>query len=384
MTRARLFIILSLVSVGLLGAFLSGFFLDSYFDVASDEFSLLDQAYNILINHAYVDLPEASILEYGMIRGLVEASGDRYASFQEPVQHELESNNLQGSFGGIGIEYSYNQDGDLLIFPISSSPASEAGIHPGDHLLMVDQLAITTQTHLDEVKAAIRGPVGESVQITVFHPDSNTTSTHEIRRESIHLPSVTWRIAPGEPGIGIMDVHIVAESTSREIEDAVVELENLGAIKYILDLRDNGGGLLTSGIDSARLFLEEGVIIQQQYSGQDTETFMARRPGPLSDLPLVILINHNTASAAEIIAGSLQSQERAALVGENSFGKDSIQLVFDLEDGSSLHVTAAKWWIPGLISPIGEGGLVPDIPVSQSEDQVDLILQTAIEHLNGK
>lgn len=384
MAKARIFIILSLVAVGLLGAFLSGFFLDSYFNAASNKFSLLDQAYNILINHAYVNLPEPSILEYGMIRGLVEASGDRYASFQEPVQHELESNNLQGSFGGIGVEFSYNQDGVLLIYPISSSPASEAGIHAGDHLIMVDQLAISPLIHLDEVKAAIRGPVGESVQITVFHPESNSTSTHNIRRESIHLPSVTWRIAPGVPDIGIMDVHIVAESTSEEIENAVVELEKMGASKFILDLRDNGGGLLTAGIDSAKLFLEEGVIIQQQYRGQEIETFSVRSPGPLSELPLVILINQNTASAAEIIAGSLQSQDRAALVGENSFGKDSIQLVFDLDDGSSLHVTAAKWWIPGLISPIGEGGLIPDIQMNQTEDQVDMILQTAIEHLNGK
>ena len=384
MSQARFFIILSLVAIGLLGAFLSGFFLDSYFDVESNEFGILDQAYNILINHAYVDLPEPVVLEYGMIQGLVEASGDRYASFQAPVQHELESNNLQGSFGGIGIEFSYHQDGDLLIYPISKSPASVAGIHAGDHLLMVDQLTITPDTPLDDIKAAIRGPVGETVQITVFHPDNNSRLVHSIRRESIHLPSVTWRVAPGYPDIGIIDVHIIAESTNAEIENAVLELEKLGAINYILDLRDNGGGLLTAGIESARLFLKEGVIIQQQYRGQDLETFRANRPGPLSDLHLVILINHNTASAAEIIAGSLQSQGKAPLVGENSFGKDSIQLVFDLEDGSSLHVTAAKWWIPGLSSPIGEGGLQPDIQVSQNEDQADSILQTAIEHLNGK
>ena len=384
MSQARFFIILSLVAIGLLGAFLSGFFLDSYFDVESNEFGILDQAYNILINHAYVDLPEPVVLEYGMIQGLVEASGDRYASFQAPVQHELESNNLQGSFGGIGIEFSYHQDGDLLIYPISKSPASVAGIHAGDHLLMVDQLTITPDTPLDDIKAAIRGPVGETVQITVFHPDNNSRLVHSIRRESIHLPSVTWRVAPGHPDIGIIDVHIIAESTSSEIENAVVELEKRGSNKYILDLRDNGGGLLTAGIESARLFLKEGVIIQQQYRGQDLETFRANRPGPLSDLHLVILINHNTASAAEIIAGSLQSQGKAPLVGENSFGKDSIQLVFDLEDGSSLHVTAAKWWIPGLSSPIGEGGLQPDIQVSQNEDQADSILQTAIEHLNGK
>ena len=382
MSRIRFLLVPSLVALGLLGAFLSGFFLDSYFDSHVNDFSLLHQAYNILINHSYIDLPDARILEHGMIRGLVEASEDPYGSFQEPVQHELESNNLQGSFGGIGVEFSYNHDGDLLIYPVANGPASDAGIQNGDHLLMVDQLIITSETHLDEVQAAIRGPVGKSVKITIIRTESESTQEFDIRRESIHLPSVTWRTAAEHPDIGIIFVHIIAESTVDEIKNAVLELEENGASKFVLDLRDNGGGLLTAGVETARLFLRDGIILQQQYRGQGVETFRTRKPGSLSDLTLVVLINHNTASSAEIIAGSLQSHGRAILIGENSYGKDSIQLVFDLDDGSSIHVTAAKWWIPDLIPPIGEGGLMPDIPVIQTEDQMDMILNAAVEHFS--
>jgi carboxyl-terminal processing protease len=382
MSRIRFLLVPSLVALGLLGAFLSGFFLDSYFDSQTNEFSILHQAYNILINHSYIDLPDAGVLEHGMIRGLVESSEDPYASFQEPVQHELESNNLQGSFGGIGVEFSYTHDGDLLIYPVANGPASEAGIQNGDRLLMVDQLVITSETNLDEVQAAIRGPVGKSVNITIFRTESESIQDFDIRRESIHLPSVTWRTAAEHPDIGIILVHIIAESTVDEIKNAVLELEKSGASKFVLDLRDNGGGLLTAGVETARLFLKDGIILQQQYRGQDVETFRIRKPGSLSDLTLVVLINHNTASSAEIIAGSLQSHGRATLIGENSYGKDSIQLVFDLDDGSSIHVTAAKWWIPDQIPPIGEGGLIPDIPVSQTEDQMDMILNAAVEHIS--
>ena len=382
MSRYRILLVPSLIALGLLGAFLSGFFLDSYFDSQTNDFSILHQAYNILINHSYIDLPDASVLEHGMIKGLVESSEDPYASFQEPVQHELESNNLQGSFGGIGVEFSYTHDGDILIYPVANGPASEAGIQNTDRLLKVDQLIVTSETHLDEIKAAIRGPVGESVKITIFRAEPESTLDFNIRREVIHLPSVTWRTAAEHPDIGIIIVHIIAESTVDEIKNAVLELEKSGASKFVLDLRDNGGGLLTAGVETARLFLKDGIILQQQYRGQDVETFRIRKPGSLSDLTLVVLINHNTASSAEIIAGSLQSHGRALLIGENSYGKDSIQLVFDLDDGSSIHVTAAKWWIPDLIPPIGEGGLLPEIPVTQTDDQMDMILNAAVEHFS--
>jgi len=380
MTRTKLIFFLFIIGLGFLGAFLSGFYLKAYFSPKANDFPILNQAYHILINHAYTTLPEPPGLEYGMIRGLLESSTDPYATFQEPVQHELESNNLQGSFGGIGVEFNYDSDRNLIIFPIGNGPAAKAGIKKGDRLLQVDQLSVNTDTSLDDLKAAVRGPIGEPVNILVYRSNVEPILEFEIIREEIHLPSVTWRISPDDATVGIIKMNIIAESTSQEIIDAVDQLQHEGVEKFIIDLRDNGGGLLTAGIEISRLFLQDGIIIQQQYQGENVETFRAAKPGDLSGIPLVILINEKTASAAEIIAGALQSNARAILIGVNSFGKDSIQLIFDLDDGSSMHITAAKWWFPNLDHPISEGGLVPDIEIYQDDSPVDVILNAAVKY----
>ncbi len=381
MFRIRYLLIFLLVAAGFVSAFLSGYFLRSFIDSRSDEFLVLNQAYSILLNHAYLDLPESKSLEYGMIRGMLQASGDPYAIFQEPVQHELESNSLQGSFGGIGLELTRNQDGDILVYPIVGSPAHHAGIQDGDQLISVDDLNLSPETPFDDIKAAIRGPVGDIVKISVIRNPDDTHLDFPIRRAQIHLPSVTWHIAPDNPTIGIINVHIIAESTSEEIQKAIKEMQGKGSNLFILDLRDNGGGLLTAGVDIAKLFLENGSILEQQYRGKKVETFDVKSPGQFFDLPLILLINHNTASAAEIVAGAIQVDDRALLVGQPTFGKDSIQLIFNLQDDSSLHVTAAKWWIPGLSPALTDIGLQPDIAIIPNDSGEDLVMKAAIQSL---
>lgn len=381
MSRTRYLLITLLVAAGFVSAFFSGYFLKEYFGSGTQVFSVLDQAFDILISHDYLDLPETKILEYGMIRGMVLASGDPHATFHEPVQHELESNNLQGRFGGIGSELIRGQNGVILIYPIVGGPAFRAGIIDSDHLLSVDDLILTPDLNLDHIKAALRGPVGSSVKIIVAREPTLTQHEFTIKREETHLPSVTWRIIQDYPTIGLINVKIIAETTPKEILNAVEQMQMKGAAQFILDLRDNGGGLLTAGVKTAELFLKDGIILQQQYRGQEVETFHASTSGPLLDLPLIVLVNHNTASSAEIIAGALQAHSRAQLVGEPTFGKDTIQLIFDLEDDSSLHVTAAKWWIPGISPPLGEHGLQPDINLIQDESGVDLLLDAAIQVL---
>ena len=381
MSRIRYLLIFLLVAAGFVSAFLSGYFSRSFIDSRSDEFLVLNQAYSILLNHEYLDLPESKSLEYGMIRGMLQASDDPYAIFQEPVQHELESNSLQGSFGGIGLELTRNQDGDILVYPIVGSPAHHAGIQDGDQLISVDDLNISPETPFDDIKAAIRGPVGDIVKISVIRNPDDTQLDFPIRRAQIHLPSVTWHIAPDNPTIGIINVNIIAESTSEEIQNAVKEMQGKGSNLFILDLRDNGGGLLTAGVDITKLFLENGSILEQQYRGKKVETFDVKSPGQLVDLPLILLINHNTASAAEIVAGAIQVDDRALLVGQPTFGKDSIQLIFNLQDDSSLHVTAAKWWIPGLSPALTDIGLQPDIAIIPDDSGEDLVMKAAIQSL---
>jgi carboxyl-terminal processing protease len=377
----------TLLAVALLSAsFLAGFVTHDFLlriGRLGGDFPLLQQAHSILSNHAYSDLPESTPLQYGMIRGMLQAYGDPFTTFLEPVQSELEGHSLQGHFGGIGVRLGRDGEGFIVLFPFPEGPAAEAGVLEGDRLLVVDEIPIELSTPMETIQAAVRGPVGKQVSLKLGRPPDYSTVEVTITRREIALPSVTWHLEPSQPHIGLLEINIIAASTPGEIEKAVADLQERGATHFILDLRDNGGGLLSAGMDTARLFLEDGVVMQQQYRGKDVETFQVQKPGALSGIPLAVLINQNTASAAEIIAGALKAQGRAILVGTPSFGKDSIQLIFELQDGSSMHVTAAKWWVPGLERLEGVSGLQPDLLVNaenpHSEDYIKAAVQVLLQ-----
>jgi carboxyl-terminal processing protease len=363
-------------------SFLSGYLVRDYRLIRQSTFPILFQAYDILLNHGYADPPPNPALEYGMIRGMISAYGDPYTSFAEPVQHELETNSIQGSFGGIGANLGNDSLGYYVLFPYPESPASKAGVQEGDRLIQVDDLVILPETSPDVIQAALRGPVGEEVLLRIAISPGYEEVLISITREEIPLPSVTWHLVPSDQRLGVIDLNIVADTTHDEILIAVHDLQARGATAFVLDLRDNFGGLLDAGIDIARLFLTSGVIIEQEYRGQSIQTFSVNSPGELVDLPLVIFINHNTASAAEIIAGTLQAHHRAILIGAPTFGKDTIQLVFELDDGSSLHVTAAHWWFPGLNNSIAPDGLLPDIAIElQDSSPYDPYITEALQYL---
>ncbi|MEJ2262607.1 MAG: S41 family peptidase [Anaerolineales bacterium] len=364
-------------------AFTAGYLVREYQNPGLGQFPILNQAYSILSANALRDLPEPPSLEYGMIRGMVQAFDDPYTIFVEPVQHELETNSLEGKFGGIGVQLSRNQNGELVLFPFPDGPAARAGIIEGDQLIAVEDLQIEPGTSMEAIQAAIRGPEGKSVKLTIGHPPDFLPVEISIRRAAIALPSVIWHLDPDHPQIGVIKINTVAASTPDEIHEAVSDLESRKATSFILDLRDNGGGLLTTGVDTAKLFLKEGVVIQEQYRDQDVETFRVEKPGPLSDISLAVLINQGTASAAEIIAGALQAHHRALLIGAPTFGKDTVQLVFDLKDGSSLHVTAGRWWIPDLDLPLGEKGLQPDVAVNSEDGNPNSAIAAASKVLLG-
>jgi carboxyl-terminal processing protease len=254
------------------------------------------------------------------------------------------------------------------LYPFPGSPAREAGIQDGDRLLTVGELVIQANTSLDMIQAALRGPVETPVTVTIASPPEYTPTELSIRRAEFPIPSVAWHVEASEPRLGVVEVNMISANTPSEIQKAFKDLRNQGATSFVLDLRDNGGGLLDAGIDTARLFLKEGTVIEQEYRDKDVETYRVDEAGELADVPVIILINKNTASAAEIIAGALQANQRARLIGAPSYGKDTIQLVYDLQDGSSLHVTTAHWWVPGLKPPIGENGLQPDIRIDGEND----------------
>jgi carboxyl-terminal processing protease len=252
-------------------------------------------------------------------------------------------------------------------------------------LLAVDDLEVTSETPVDTASAAIRGPVGDWVTVTVGRPPDFSLIEIKIKRQEIALPTVTWHLDTGETRLGVIEVNLIGETTPAEILRAVEDLQSRGAKGFALDLRNNGGGLLREGINIARLFLRGGIVIEQQYRGQNVEEYTVDKVGQLAEIPLVVLVNENTASAAEIIAGSIQDHGRARLIGSTTYGKNTIQMIFDLQDGSSLHVTAANWWFPTLEFPKDGHGLTPDLQVMTVESgKSDPVIATAIQELFGK
>ncbi|OGO32290.1 MAG: hypothetical protein A2Z16_09945 [Chloroflexi bacterium RBG_16_54_18] len=362
--------------------FASGYLFHAH-QFPGQSFPVLNEAYQLLIDNGLVEPPADPALEYGMIRGMLQEYGEPHTIFLDPPQHELSTDDLEGKYGGIGVQINKESQGNWVLFPFAGSPAQKAGIQEGDRLLAVDDLLITPNTPSEQIQAQLRGAVRQVVRVSIGRAPDFSTQEFNIRREEISLPSVTWHLALDQPQVGVIKVNLIAASTAGEIERAAADLQERGAQAFILDLRDNPGGLLDVGIEIARLFLKEGVIIEQQYRDREAQTYDVEQPGKFSDLPLAVLINGGSASAAEIAAGAIQQHERAPLLGQPSYGKDTVQLVFELRDKSSLHVTAARWRIPGLNPPIKDHGLQPDILVDPPQDAsgYDLVLKAAIQVL---
>lgn len=347
------------------------------------KYPLLEKSISILEKNGLKTMPGTRPLEYGLIRGALLAYDDPFTVFVEPVQAELQSDQLEGKFGGVGARLERDPEGYIVLLPFPDSPAAKAGIREGERLLNVNDQSFDANAPIDQAQAALRGPVGTRVIVTVAPPPDYPPRQVEVRRQEVAAPSTTWNIYPGDASLGVIQVNIIAATTSDEIQKAVTDLQARGATRFALDLRNNGGGLLEAGVDIARLFLAEGIVITQQYRDRNPDVFRVQKTGPLVGIPLAVLVNQNTASAAEIIAGALQGHNRAALVGTRTYGKDTIQLVFDLEDGSSLHITAARWWFPGKESGIGGTGLEPDWPVQEDPNNPAAIFNAAIQALNG-
>jgi len=344
-------------------------------------FPVLEQAYEILNSTAFDDLPEKKTFEYGMIHRMMEIYGDPYSRFEEPATHELNTNQLEGKYGGIGASLELNQDGQYVLHPFPDGPAELAGITSGDVIIQIDDWQPPPNADIKDVLAAIRGLEGEIVNILIWRPTEANEFSFQISRVDYPIPSVTWYRVSDAPWFGIVKINIMAATTPDEIQAAVDDLRAQDVTHLALDLRDNRGGYLNAGIDTARLFLEAGPIIEEHYRGKDPTTYEVNRPGAYAQLPIVVFVNGNTASAAEIIAGALKAHGRADIYGTPTFGKDSIQLIFELVDQSSLHVTAAKWWVPGLETPIGDGGLLPNVYVDANSDGPDPYVQAALQDL---
>jgi carboxyl-terminal processing protease len=326
-------------------------------------FDLFWEAWHILKRDFYGPLPDDKQMTYNAIRGVLASFDDPYTSFVEPQPRELERNELEGRFGGIGAWVHQDGIGTFVLSPMPDRPAARAGILEGDVLVSVDGTDITDETSVEEVLTLIRGPIDTVVEIVVRREGVDEPLGFEIIRQEFEIPSVTWHLVEDDANIGYVRLNLFSERTAGELSEALDDLLSQGAEQFVLDLRDNGGGLLQAAIDVSSLFISDGVILYEEKRGGEEKFYPAEPSDLVVSAPLVVLVNGGTASASEIVAGAIQDRERGLLVGETTFGKGSVQLIYDLSDGSSLHVTAARWLTPNR-HEIDGAGLTPDVQTS--------------------
>jgi carboxyl-terminal processing protease len=340
------------------------------------------EAWDHIEQSFYGELPSARERTYGAIRAVLALLNDPYTIFVEPQPRELERDHMRGAFGGIGVDLWRDAGGRMVLCPYPDSPAERAGVLEGDILLAVDGEPITSETTVDDVRAWLHGEVGTSVTITLSRP-STPPFELTITREEIQVPSVTWRVLDQAPGIGYIHVTNFTERTDDEIVTALEELQQAGATSLILDLRNNYGGLIDPAVSVASQFLRDGVVLYERKRDAQERTFPVRDGGTATDVPLAVLVSGGTASAAEMVAGALQDNGRAPLIGEPTFGKGSVQLIYELSDGSSLHVTSAIWLTPNGHRIEGHG-LRPDVIVTRGAGPQDEQLDRAVERLQSQ
>lgn len=357
--------------------FVSGYLVHDIASRLSGTFGLLREAHGYLVRHYLNDLPTPLSLQQGMIEGMMARVGDPYTVYVPPAQHELQTNALAGEYGGIGVSIVADEGGRQILFPFPDGPAALAGIMDGDVLLAVDHLDIDDSFTVDAVTALLRGEEGTSVILDVFQPSSGAPLRVTLVRTNFPVPTVQGYLHPSSPSVGVLDVNLISQQTAEEIDRTLRELMDSGAEVFLLDLRGNTGGLLDEGIDVADYFLDSGIIMLERSRNSGDVVHRATSGEFGEDIEMVVLVDGGSASAAEIVAAALQENGRALLVGAPTYGKGSVQSIYELRDGSSVHITTSQWLTPSNTT-IDGSGLQPDVVVEAGADGNDPIADAAI------
>ena len=348
---------------------------------ATGNFNVFWEAWNILGSSFYGVAPSDEQRTYGAIKGMVQEFQDPYTYFIEPQPRQREKEELSGEFGGIGAWVSKAEDGTIRLKPMPDGPAERAGVVENDILTAVDDTLIAAEATQDDVVTLVRGPIGQPVKLALLREGNDESLTVTVVRERIETPSVEWRILSEDPQTGYIAIRLFGERTAKELDRALDDLKDKGAQRLIVDLRHNTGGLLQASIDVTSRFLNDGVVVYERKQDGSETTYRVVNAPRAPNWPVAVLVDEATASASEIVAGALQDRGRATLIGEKTFGKGSVQMVHDLSDGSSIHVTVAHWMTPNG-HEINGIGLTPDLPVPH-EDGRDAPLEQAIAFLKA-
>ncbi len=347
------------------------------------------------IETSYVEPVSQDELVRGAVRGMLE-SLDPHSAFLDPSEYAMLEADAEGRFAGVGVEVSM-RDGWLTILSVfQGGPAAQAGLQPGDRFLAIDG-AEARDIRLYDAVARMRGAPGTQVRVSIRRPGVEQALERTLTRAYVEVEPVELRYL--EDGLIYVRIETFSETTTRALREALdsaaARLRDLGGVTgLLLDLRDNAGGLLQQAIAVSDEFLASGAIVStRDRTGQEIREYRARRSGTRPKWPVVLLINEYTASAAEIVAGALKDHERAVLVGERTFGKGSVQSIFELPDGSAVKLTVAKYYTPSGRS-IQATGIVPDYRAvtpepktlgltPMREEELDRHLPAAAESASG-
>lgn len=351
-----------------------------------DQVALLRQVWSIL-DQEYVD-PEALDQEkmgYGAVSGLVSAIGDPHTSFVEPKPAAILNEDMQGSFEGIGATVNMIEGKVVVVRPLPNSPAIQAGLVEGDIILEVDDVSLEGKTLIEAI-TLIRGPKGTTVKLLVQREGVAEPFTVEVTRDKVELLTVESRMLDNNIAyLSLSEFNAVSE---QKVHEALQELLKNDPRGLVFDLRGNPGGYLQMSVEIAGEFLpRDALVLTDRERDKPEKEFRVRGNGLATDIPLVVLVNGNSASASEIVAGAIRDHKRGVLIGEKTYGKGSVQNTHALDDGSSLRVTIAKWYLPNGDNLDGNG-ITPDIEVPLTPEdlaaQRDPQLDRAVAYLlNG-
>lgn len=367
--------------------FLAGFmvrgFVEAQPTMAAEtaSFGILSEVQALLDANYLREQPDVKVREYAAVRGLLGSLNDRFTFFIEPVVAQSESDVLAGTYGGIGIQIQRSEQGDLVIYPYSDSPALNAGVKEGNILLSVNGTPVNITLQQDQIDQMLRGEVkdGNGVELEIRIPETQDTFVVFVPFAVINVPSVTWRMLPEHAGMGYISIQLFTSRTPEELKNAIEELRANQLRAIILDLRNNSGGLLKESIEVAGLFLEGGVVVYET-TRTNERALTPDIEGIATDLPMVVIVNQGTASAAELVAGALRDRGRGILIGQQTYGKGTVQQIFRLSDDSSIHITAAEWLTPNR-THIDGTGLEPDITMIPDINGRDVELGEAVRQL---
>jgi len=337
-------------------------------DALYEKLDLFGDILETINNEYFKQINEGEAID-GAINGMLQ-SLDPYSSYMSPKTFKNMNTETKGEFGGLGIEVTMEGGLVKVITPIDDTPADKAGIKSGDYIIKLDDKQVKGIT-LDEAVNTMRGKSGTSITLTIRRVNVNEPITVKIVREVIKTKSV---ISEVKENIGYLRLRSFNEKSGEELIDKIKEIKrnNTNISGYILDLRNNPGGLLSQAIKISDAFLDSGEIVSTKgRDPRDIKVYNSKKGDEINGKPLIVLINQGSASASEIVAGALKDHKRAIVVGEKSFGKGSVQSIMPLSNGGGLRLTTAKYYLPSG-ETIEEIGVLPDIKVEQQKDNFKL------------